>query len=52
VNWSCRVGVCHRCETTLFSGEVNYITTPLDQPTGGNVLICCSTPRTDVQLDL
>jgi len=52
VNWSCRVGVCHRCETTLFSGEVNYLSAPLDQPAGGNVLICCSVPRTDVQLDL
>ncbi len=52
VNWSCRVGVCHRCETTLFSGEVNYTTAPLDQPTNGNVLLCCSVPRTDVQLDL
>ena len=52
VSWACRVGVCHRCETTLFSGEVNYLSAPLDQPTGGNVLICCSAPRTDVQLDL
>ncbi|MDO6429606.1 MOSC and FAD-binding oxidoreductase domain-containing protein [Flavitalea sp. BT771] len=52
VSWSCRVGVCHRCETTLFSGEVNYISAPLDQPTAGNVLICCSVPRADVQLDL
>jgi ferredoxin-NADP reductase len=52
VNWSCRAGVCHRCETTIFSGEVTYISDPLDQPTGGNVLICCSIPRTDVQLDL
>ena len=52
VSWSCRVGVCHRCETTLFAGEVNYTSAPLDQPAGGNVLLCCSVPRTDVQLDL
>jgi len=52
VNWSCRVGVCHRCETTLFSGEVDYTSPPLDLPAGGNVLICCSVPRRDVQLDL
>jgi len=52
VNWSCRVGVCHRCETTLFAGDVNYVTPPLDAPGGGNVLLCCSVPRGDVQLDL
>ncbi|HEY4207159.1 MAG TPA: MOSC domain-containing protein, partial [Puia sp.] len=52
VNWACRTGVCHRCETTLFSGEVNYTTAPLDTPLAGDVLICCSIPRTDLQLDL
>lgn len=52
VNWSCRVGVCHRCETTIFSGEVDYFSAPLDPPAAGNVLVCCSVPRTDVQLDL
>jgi ferredoxin-NADP reductase/MOSC domain-containing protein YiiM len=52
VSWACRVGVCHRCETTVFSGEVTYITTPLDQPASGNALICCSIPQTDIQLDL
>ncbi|MEO8413270.1 MAG: MOSC and FAD-binding oxidoreductase domain-containing protein [Ginsengibacter sp.] len=51
-NWSCRTGVCHTCETTLFSGEVSYFSAPLDQPASGNVLICCSIPRTDIQLDL
>ncbi|MBS1665370.1 MAG: MOSC domain-containing protein [Bacteroidetes bacterium] len=52
VSWACRVGVCHRCETTVFSGEVRYFSEPLDQPAEGNVLICCSVPKTDVQLDL
>ena len=52
VSWSCRVGVCHRCETTVFSGEVRYVGEPLDRPAEGNVLICCSVPRTEVQLDL
>jgi len=52
VSWSCRVGVCHRCETTLFSGETEYVTPPLDRPAGGNILICCSVPRSEIQLDL
>jgi len=52
VSWSCRTGVCHRCETRLLSGQVNYNPQPLDAPLAGNVLICCAVPVTPVQLDL
>jgi ferredoxin-NADP reductase/MOSC domain-containing protein YiiM/ferredoxin len=51
-NWSCRTGVCHRCETRLLSGQVNYNPQPLAAPLNGNVLICCAIPVTPVQLDL
>ena len=52
VRWSCRTGVCHNCESGLVDGSVQYAPEPLDPPADGNVLICCSTPRSDVQLDL
>ncbi|WP_030435924.1 MOSC and FAD-binding oxidoreductase domain-containing protein [Actinoplanes subtropicus] len=52
VRWSCRVGVCHNCETGLLSGEVEYTTEPVDPPAEGNVLICSSRPRSAVVLDL
>jgi ferredoxin len=52
VRWSCRVGVCHSCETGLLSGEVDYTTDPIDPPADGNVLICSSRPRGEVLLDL
>jgi len=52
VRWSCRVGVCHMCETGLIDGRVNYAPEPLDHPSGENVLICCSTPTTDIELNL
>ncbi|XVU26375.1 MOSC domain-containing protein [Actinoplanes sp. CA-054009] len=52
VRWSCRVGVCHNCESGLLSGEVTYTTEPVDPPAEGNVLICSSRPRGDVVLDL
>ncbi|WP_250038326.1 MOSC and FAD-binding oxidoreductase domain-containing protein [Paractinoplanes maris] len=52
VRWSCRVGVCHNCESGLLSGEVTYSTDPVDPPAAGNVLICSSHPRGDVVLDL
>lgn len=52
VRWSCRAGVCHNCESGLISGEVAYGPQPLDQPAGGNILICCSRPLRDVVIDL
>jgi len=52
VRWSCRTGVCHNCESGLVSGTVVYEPEPLDQPAGGNVLVCCSRPIGDVVIDL
>jgi ferredoxin-NADP reductase/MOSC domain-containing protein YiiM/ferredoxin len=52
VRWSCRTGVCHMCESGLIDGEIVYAPEPLDRPAEGNVLLCCSSPRTAVELDL
>ncbi|RAG87280.1 sulfurase [Streptacidiphilus pinicola] len=52
VRWSCRTGVCHNCETATLSGTVVYSPEPVEEPAPGNVLLCCSRPRTDVVLDL
>jgi ferredoxin-NADP reductase/MOSC domain-containing protein YiiM len=52
VRWSCRTGVCHSCESGLISGDVTYNPDPLDPPAHGNLLLCCSTPRDDVVLDI
>ena len=52
VKWSCRTGVCHTCESALIGGAVDYLTDPLEPPAEGNVLICCSRPRSDVEIDL
>ncbi len=50
--WSCRTGVCHTCETTLIAGDLDYDPDPVEPPTEGSALICCSRPRGDVVLDL
>ncbi len=50
--WSCRTGVCHRCECSLVDGEVTYSLEPLDKPADGNLLICVSKPIKDVVIDL
>ena len=52
VQWSCRTGVCHTCECALIGGTVQYQPDPLEPPATGNVLICCSTPSADVEVDL
>jgi ferredoxin-NADP reductase/MOSC domain-containing protein YiiM len=50
--WSCRTGVCHRCESGLIDGQVDYSPAPLEPPADGHLLICCSQPQTDVVIDL
>jgi ferredoxin-NADP reductase/MOSC domain-containing protein YiiM len=50
--WSCRSGVCHTCVTPLLSGDVAYSPDPLEAPADGQVLICCSRPRSDIVLDM
>jgi len=52
VRWSCRTGVCHTCECGLIGGAVQYRPDPLEPPAAGNILICCSTPSGDVEVDL
>jgi ferredoxin-NADP reductase/MOSC domain-containing protein YiiM len=52
VRWACRMGVCHTCESGLIDGMIGYAPEPLDRPAEGNVLICCSTPLTAVELDI
>lgn len=52
VRWSCRTGVCHTCECGVLGGQLRYAPKPLDRPTSGNALICCSTPETPIELDL
>jgi ferredoxin-NADP reductase/MOSC domain-containing protein YiiM/ferredoxin len=52
VRWSCRVGVCHNCQTGTISGSVKYDPEPLDQPAENDILICCATPSSKIELDL
>jgi ferredoxin-NADP reductase len=52
VRWSCRTGVCHTCECALIGGATKYDPDPLEPPAAGNVLICCSRPSGDVEIDL
>jgi len=52
VKFACRTGVCHTCECGLVDGTLRYEPEPLIEPAAGNALICCSTPQSDIDLDL
>lgn len=52
VRWACRTGVCHTCMTGLIGGSIRYNPEPLETPSPGNVLVCCSQPDASVTLDL
>jgi ferredoxin-NADP reductase/MOSC domain-containing protein YiiM/ferredoxin len=52
VGFGCRNGVCHNCESGLLSGTVGYDPDPLEPPSEGRILVCCSRPRSELALDL
>jgi ferredoxin-NADP reductase/MOSC domain-containing protein YiiM/ferredoxin len=52
VGFGCRNGVCHNCESGLLAGAVTYDTDPLEPPTEGRILVCCSRPTSELTLDL
>ncbi|MFZ1469396.1 MAG: FAD-binding oxidoreductase [Paracoccaceae bacterium] len=51
-DFSCRAGICGTCKSSITAGEVDYFEEPLDELASGEVLLCCSRPKTSVVLDL
>ena len=52
VGFGCRHGVCHNCESGLVAGAVTYDLEPLEPPSDGRVLACCTRPASELALDL
>lgn len=48
---SCRDGGCNSCLTRLLAGEVEYTRDLLLPPPPGEVLLCCSRPKTRIVVD-
>ncbi|MCL1114782.1 MULTISPECIES: class I ribonucleotide reductase maintenance protein YfaE [Shewanella] len=48
----CRNGFCGACKTTVISGEVSYLTTPLAELKANECLPCCCVPESDLNLKL
>lgn len=51
-DFSCRAGICNTCECGLISGDLRYVEEPLCVPEDGRALICCSVPKSNIELDL
>jgi ferredoxin-NADP reductase/MOSC domain-containing protein YiiM/ferredoxin len=52
VGFGCRHGVCHNCESGLVAGAVTYDTEPLEPPSDGRILACCTRPASELALEL
>jgi ferredoxin-NADP reductase/MOSC domain-containing protein YiiM/ferredoxin len=52
VNFGCRNGVCHYCESGVLTGETEYVIKPLEAPDPEHVLMCCAAPASDLTLEL
>lgn len=49
---SCRMGTCSTCESTLIKGTTQYNPEPFMETASGKILICCSKPKTDIEIEL
>ncbi len=47
----CRTGACGTCVRRVRSGTVEYLVDPIVPPPSGSVLVCCSAPTSDIELD-
>jgi ferredoxin-NADP reductase/phenylpropionate dioxygenase-like ring-hydroxylating dioxygenase large terminal subunit len=50
--FSCRSGICGTCATRILSGAVDYLEDPIAPRGAGEVLLCCSVPRSGVEVVL
>lgn len=50
--FNCRMGTCSTCESTLLKGNVEYDPEPFMEIPEGRVLICCSKPTSDIEIEL
>lgn len=50
--FSCRAGICGTCKSQIVSGDVSYFEDPLEDLENGELLLCCTRPKTALVLDL
>jgi ferredoxin-NADP reductase/phenylpropionate dioxygenase-like ring-hydroxylating dioxygenase large terminal subunit len=47
--FGCRSGICGTCKTRIIRGAVQYLEEPLADRKEGEILLCCSIPRTALE---
>lgn len=52
VLYHCREGFCGACRCKLKSGSVSYLNEPLAYVRDGEILTCCSTPDSDIEIEV
>ena len=51
-DFSCRAGICQTCGYGLLEGQVDYNFDPLAPPYPGQVLLCCTRPKSDLVIEV
>lgn len=49
--FQCREGFCGACRCQLKQGEVTYSLEPLAFVRKGEILLCCTKPSTDIEIE-
>lgn len=52
VNYHCREGFCGACRCKLKKGNTAYNEEPLAFVRKGEILLCCSQPTNDIEIDI
>lgn len=52
VQFHCREGFCGACRCKLKNGQVEYLQEPLAFVRKGEVLVCCSIPSEDIEIEI
>lgn len=50
--FNCREGFCGVCRTKLLSGSVSYLLDPLAFIDDDEILTCCTTPNSDIEIKI
>ena len=51
-DFSCRAGICQTCGYELQEGQVDYNFEPLAPPYPGQILLCCTRPKSNLVIDV
>ena len=52
MHYQCREGYCGSCRVKLLQGAVHYTLEPMAWLNDGEILTCCSVPKTDLKIQL